>query len=160
MSDPRSLSLFDEVPAIEARPPKYWIAVASGEHVSRGRADGFMQVCHGKVAPLKRIHAGDVVAYYSPTEKFGGTQALQAFTALGVVKAGNPYQVQMAPDFCPYRRDVAWLPARQAAIRPLLPLLDFSAGKSNWGYQLRFGLFEISASDMSQIASAMDVALP
>ena len=35
-----------------------WIAVASAEHVRRGRADGFMQVCHGKGGPLARIRAG------------------------------------------------------------------------------------------------------
>jgi hypothetical protein len=26
----------------------YWIAVASAEHVRRGRREGFMQVSHGK----------------------------------------------------------------------------------------------------------------
>jgi hypothetical protein len=34
---------------------KYWIAVGSAEHVRRGRSEGFMQVNHGKAAPLKRI---------------------------------------------------------------------------------------------------------
>ena len=28
---------------------------------------GFMQVSHGKAAPLRRIRPGDGVAYYSPT---------------------------------------------------------------------------------------------
>jgi hypothetical protein len=32
-----------------------WIAVASAGHVRRGRAAGFMQVRHGKTAPLRRI---------------------------------------------------------------------------------------------------------
>ena len=44
-----------------------WIAVASAEHVRRGREGGFMQVCHGKAAPLRRIQPGDGVVYYSPT---------------------------------------------------------------------------------------------
>ncbi len=48
--------------------PKSWIAVASAEHVRLGRSQGFMQVCHGKAAPLRRITPGDAVAYYSPTE--------------------------------------------------------------------------------------------
>lgn len=34
---------------------KSWIAVASAEHVRSGRAQGFMQVCHGKAAPLRRL---------------------------------------------------------------------------------------------------------
>ena len=29
-----------------------WVAVASAEHVAIGRAQGFMQVGHGKGAPL------------------------------------------------------------------------------------------------------------
>lgn len=33
---------------------KSWIAVASAEHVRSGRSQGFMQVCHGKAAPLRR----------------------------------------------------------------------------------------------------------
>ena len=44
-----------------------WIAVASAEHVRLGRAQGFMQVNHGKLAPLKRIQTGDRVVYYSPS---------------------------------------------------------------------------------------------
>jgi hypothetical protein len=32
-------------------------------------------------------------------------------------------------------------------------------GKRNWGYQLRFGLFEISDADMPRIAQAMGASL-
>jgi hypothetical protein len=64
-------------------------------------AKGFMQVSHGKAAPLRRIHPGDWVVYYSPT-----------------------------------------------------------TAKRNWGFQLRFGLFEISEHDMAMIATAMGVVLP
>lgn len=35
-----------------------WIAVASAEHVRIGRAGGFMQVCHGKATPLRRVKPG------------------------------------------------------------------------------------------------------
>src|ERR1700722_19285540 len=45
---------------------KNWIAVASAEHVRLGRSDGFMQVSHGKSAPLRRIEPGDRVVFYSP----------------------------------------------------------------------------------------------
>lgn len=136
---------------------KNWIAVASAEHVRRGRAEGFMQVCHGKAAPLRRIRPGDKVVYYSPTEQFGGKGALQAFTAIGEVKAGEPYSFDMGGGFCPFRRDVTWANAQETAIRPLLDQLEFSAGQRNWGYQLRFGLFEISDHDWQIIAAAMGV---
>lgn len=58
-----------------------WIAVASAEHVQKGRLSGFMQVCHGKGAPLRRMKPNDWVVYYSPTVTFGGRDKLQSFTA-------------------------------------------------------------------------------
>ena len=139
---------------------KNWIAVASAEHVRLGRSQGFMQVCHGKAAPLKRIKPGDRVVYYSPVAVFKGADKLQAFTAIGTVEPIEPYQADMGGGFCPYRRDVAWFTARETPIRPLLELLAFARGNKNWGYQLRFGLFEISAADMDLIADAMVAQFP
>jgi hypothetical protein len=48
-------------------------------------------------------------------------------------------------------RDADRAPARE---------VDFTAGKRNWGYQLRFGLFAISDRDIALIAKAMGAALP
>lgn len=134
---------------------EHWVAVASAEHVRRGRTEGFMQVCHGKAAPLQRIMPGDGVVYYSPTVTFGGKDRLQAFTAIGTVRGSTPYRADMGGRFHPFRRDVTWCAATEAPIQPLLDALDFTAGKRNWGYQLRFGLFSISAHDFSLIAQAM-----
>ena len=57
----------DQELGCQERGCKNWIAVASAEHVRIGRSQGFMQVCHGKAAPLRRIQPGDGVVYYSPT---------------------------------------------------------------------------------------------
>ncbi len=137
-----------------------WIAVASAEHVRRGRKAGFMQVSHGKLAPLRRIQSGDRIVYYSPTVTLGGKDKLQAFTAIGIVKPGEPYQVDMGHDFRPYRRDVRWLTARETPIAALLDELEFSVANPNWGFKLRLGLFAISDQDMQRIASAMKAKLP
>ena len=134
-----------------------WIAVASAEHVRTGRDQGFIQVCHGKAAPLRRIAPGDRVACYSPTETFRGEDRLQAFTAIGIIEPGAPYQADMGGGFCPYRREVRWLEAIEAPIRPFLDRLAFSNGVRSWGYRLRFGLFEITSEDMLIIAEAMIV---
>lgn len=139
-----------------ARAAGHWLAVASAEHVRLGRSQGFMQVCHGKAAPLRRIRPGDRVVYYSPTTAFRGKDRLQAFTAMGVVQMGEPYAHDMGGGFVPFRRDVVWFEANQAPIQPLLDRLEFSAGVRNWGYQLRFGLLAISVADMDLIAAAMD----
>jgi len=134
-----------------------WIAVASAEPVRRGRAAGFMQVCHGKAAPLRRIQPHDRVACYSPTLEFRGSDRCQAFTAFGIVCDRQPYRGAAQGDFSPYRRDVTWLETRDASITPLLDALEFSAGRRNWGYQFRFGLFRVSEHDMGTIAKAMGV---
>ncbi len=137
---------------------KYWIAVASAEHTRRGGTGGFMQVNHGKAAPLRRIHPGDGVAYYSPTTIFGSKDRLQAFTLIGCVRPGDIYAGEMG-DWIAHRRDVDWAPSTDASIAPLLDQLEFTAGKANWGYQMRFGLFEISAHDFQLIAAAMGADL-
>lgn len=137
----------------------YWIAVASAQHVRRGRKGGFMQVNHGKAAPLRRVKPGDGIVYYSPTTILGEKDGLQAFAAIGTVREGEPYQGDMGGGFTPFRRDVEWTMAEEAPIKPLLDRLDSTAGKSNWGYQLRFGLFEITGHDFCLIAEAMGVEM-
>ena len=138
-----------------AAEPTNWVAVASAEHVAIGRAQGFMQVGHGKGAPLKRLHAGDRIAYYSPVRVFGTKDVCQAFTALGTVRDERVYQGRMANGFEPWRKDVDWLEAHEAPIRALLDALSFTQGKANWGYALRFGLLKVTANDMTLIAQAM-----
>lgn len=140
--------------------PNNWIAIASAEHVRLGRKQGFMQVCHGKAGPLKRIAAGDGIAYYSPSETFRGNDKLQAFIAIGRVRGGEPYLFDTGGGFRPYRRDVDWLAASEAPIRPLLEALDFTAGHRNWGYKFRFGLFSVTEHDFDLIADAMGARLP
>lgn len=134
-----------------------WIAVACAEHVQRGRRLGIMQVCHGKAAPLRRVRAGDRVAYYSPTATFGGRDKCQSFTAFGHVVDGHVYQVDMGGGFLPFRRDVRWEPVREAPILPLLGRLDFTRGLRSWGYAFRYGLFAASDHDMDLIAREMQV---
>lgn len=132
-----------------------WLAVASAEHVRRGRTEGFMQVCHGKHGPLARVRPGDGVAYYSPTETFGGNDRLQAFTAIGYVREDAPYQADMGGGFRPFRRDVDWLDGVEIPIAPILHALELTAGKRNWGYQLRFGMLALSPGDFTLIRLRM-----
>jgi len=104
------------------------------------------------------MQPGDGVVYYSPTNLFRGNDGLQSFTAIGVVRDGSPYQADMDGGFAPFRRDVDWRAAEEVPIKPLIGRLQFTTVKRNWGFQLRFGLFEISANDMAMIAAAMDAS--
>lgn len=135
-----------------------WIAVASAHHARRGCAQpdaGYMQVCHGKAAPLRRVKPGDRVAYYAPTITMGGSDKLQAFVSLGIVKPGDPYAFDMGDGFVPFRKDVDYVAARETAIAPLLDHFEFVQDRMRWGYAFRFGLFAISDHDMRLIADAM-----
>jgi EVE domain len=140
-------------------PRKNWIAVASAAHARRGCAasdgPGYMQVCHGKAAPLKRVQAGDRVAYYAPTVTMGGQDRLQSFVSIGIVQPGEPYAFDMGGGFVPFRKDVAYVPAQEASILPLVPQFEFVESPQRWGYKFRFGLFDISEHDMRLIARAM-----
>jgi predicted RNA-binding protein len=134
---------------------RYWIGVASKEHVSFGVAGGFCQLNHGKAQPLKRMAVGDWIIYYSPKDKFNGSEALQQFTAIGEVVGSEVYQFEMSPDFVPYRRDIRYLEAQDVPIRPMLNSLGFITDKSKWGSAFRFGHLEISRADFELIASSM-----
>ena len=137
---------------------KNWIAVASAEHARRGRdaqGCGFMQVCHGKPGPIRRVSAGDRVAYYSPAITMGGKDKCQSFVSIGVVQPGDAYAFDMGGGFVPWRRNVAYVLAKETPIEPLLDELEFVEDRQRWGYKFRFGLFEVNDHDMRLIARAM-----
>jgi EVE domain len=137
---------------------RYWIGVASRDHVMKGVAGGFCQLGHGKAAPVKRLSPGDWIVYYSPRTTMDEGEPVQAFTAIGRIKPGEPYAGDMDGGFHPVRRDVGFLKAKEAPIRPLLDALSFTKGRSSWGYAFRRGSFAISEADFATIAEAMGVA--
>lgn len=134
---------------------QFWIGTVSKEHVLRGKAAGFAQVCHGKAAPLKRMRAHDLILYYSPNNRFAEKIPYQCFTALGIVQPRETYQVSMSPDFMPFRRDVHYLNTDDTPIRPLIPTLSFIQDKIRWGAAFRFGILKIPKEDVIIIATAM-----
>ncbi|MDD4912126.1 MAG: EVE domain-containing protein [Sideroxydans sp.] len=134
---------------------RYWIGVASKEHVKTGVAGGFCQLCHGKAQPLKRMAVGDGLIYYSAKEKFGEDTLCQQFTAIGEVVGGEVYQFEMFPGFIPYRRDIHFFEARDIPIRPLIERLSFIQDKTHWGYGFRYGHLQIPQADFELIAQAM-----
>lgn len=132
-----------------------WLAVASAEHVARGFAGGFMQVCHGKSPPLRRLHAGDRIAYYAPGSVMGGPATLKSIVAYGVVADEELEQVEMAPGFRPWRRRVTWISDSQVPIERLRADPRFVLAGAGWGARLRFGLLAVDALSMDMIAAAM-----
>lgn len=134
---------------------KYWIIVASKDHVKTGIEQGIAQACHGKASPLKRMRKGDFVIYYSGKQLFGKPDKCQEFTAIGQVEDDEVYHYQMTPDFCPSRRNISFFESNDVSIIPLIERLEFIKNKKRWGYLFRFGFFEIRQHDFELIASKM-----
>ncbi|MEA5138671.1 EVE domain-containing protein [Arcicella rigui] len=134
---------------------KYWVIVASKDHVKNGIAEGFAQACHGKASPLRRMKKGDFILYYSGKLVLGKEEKCQEFTAIGQVKDDEVYQFQMSPDFCPSRRNITFFEHQDLSILPLINDLDFIQNKKSWGYPFRFGFFEINEHDFQVISSKM-----
>ena len=135
---------------------RYWILVASREHVKLGVTGGFAQAGHGKRSGLARMHAGDRIIYYSPNVESGGTEPLHAFTAIGEVTDDEIIQVEMSPDFKPFRRSVRYLRTGEVKIGPLINDLQFIRNKKSWGYSFRFGIVEIQQQDFERIERAFE----
>jgi hypothetical protein len=132
-----------------------WVNTISRAHVRAGVEGGFTQAQHGRPSALKRLGQGDWIVFYSPRTEVQGGDVVQAFTAIGRVEDAVPYQVEMTPQFHPWRRRVAFVPAQEAPIRPLLDSLSFVKDRRQWGMVFRRGLFEIPEADFRVIARAM-----
>ena len=134
---------------------RYWANTISRDHVLAGVEGGFTQANHGRATGLRRLSAGDLIAFYSPRTSYPDGAPLRRFTAIGRVLDAQPYQVEMTPSFHRWRRRLHFLPAEEAPIEPLLDSLDFITDRRRWGMIFRRGLFEIGAEDFGRIARAM-----
>jgi hypothetical protein len=134
---------------------KYWLAVVSKEHTMRGVTGSFVQVCHGKQAPLKRMKPNDWLLVYSPKLSMEGDKKCQAFTAIGQAMDEEVYPFQMTPTFRPFRRNIKFYDCEETSILPLTNELEFIQNKKSWGFPFRFGFFEVNETDFNLIVSKM-----
>lgn len=132
-----------------------WINTVSRDHVQRGVQGRFTQANHGKPHILRKMTRGDWIVFYSPKTALDGGEPLQAFTAIGRIADDELYQVEMTPDFHPWRRNVDFSSCMETPIRPLIDDLDFIEDKKRWGYRFRFGVFPVDDHDLELIRSAM-----
>jgi hypothetical protein len=135
--------------------PHYWINTVSRDRLARGIEGGFTQANHGRATALRRLARGDLVVFYSPRTRYPDGEPLQHFTAIGRVIDDVPYQVEMTPDFHPWRRRMEFLLGEGAPVKNLAGELDFIPDPARWGFPFRRGLFEIGEADFHRIACAM-----
>jgi DNA-binding MarR family transcriptional regulator/predicted RNA-binding protein len=133
----------------------YWVSTISRDHVQLSVEGGFTQAGHGKASGLKRLKADDWLVYYSPKTSLRDGEPVQAFTAIGRVVDEELYQVEQAPGFTPWRRNIEFVSGIEAPIRPLIDQLSFIKDKRRWGYVFRAGLFKIPQEDFAVISRAM-----
>jgi EVE domain len=132
-----------------------WINTVSRDHVQQGVRGRFTQANHGKPHMLRRMAKGDWIVFYSPRTALSGGEPLQAFTAIGRIADDEPYQLEVAADVGPWRRNVDFVAGKEAPIRPLIDELHFIEDKQRWGYRFRFGVFTIDDHDLDLIRQAM-----
>lgn len=130
-----------------------WLGVVSEAHVRRGEELGIAQLNHGKRSGLARLRAGDTLVYYSPTRQRADRVPYQCFTAIGIVPDDDIWQADEG-DFKPYRRRLAYLPARPVPLEEVRSRLHLTA-EPNWGYQLRYGLVPLDVHDVEVLGEAM-----
>ncbi|GBB84432.1 hypothetical protein RclHR1_01100024 [Rhizophagus clarus] len=131
---------------------KFWIGVASNDHVKIGVKEGFAQFSHGKLSPIKRLGDGDIIIYYSPREEMNvKSLAIKGFTAIGIVEEKIPYNPPS-----PARVKVKYLETKKYLnIHDVLDNLSFIKDKKRWGILFRRSLFEINEKDFKLILKNM-----
>lgn len=132
-----------------------WLGVVSRTHVQRGVAGGFAQLCHGKAGPLRQMHRGDWLVYYSPRAEMGGP-SIRAFTAIGNIIEEEVFPFDMGGGFVPFRRRVRYLHVNEVPLDVLKAQLKLCS-RPNWGIALRRGHLPLEKTDLVTIARAMGV---
>lgn len=105
---------------------RYWIGVASRDHVIKGVQGEFAQLCHGKKTPLKKMNTGDLLIYYSSKKSLKENKPYQKFTAIGRVVGDNVYQVDMGNGFMPFRRNIDFIRCEETSMRCIGVILSDS----------------------------------
>ncbi len=134
---------------------KYFLAVASKDHVENGVTQGIAQAGHGRKDYMSKLSKGDWIIYYSSKDKFEEGKPYQKFTAIGKITDDEPYQPDTKNNFKPYRRNVDYKSCHEADIHPLIEHLGFIKNKKKWGFYLISGFKEISKDDFEIIKRSM-----
>lgn len=137
----------------------YYIIVSSKDHVNVGVEKGFAQAGHGKKSRLAKLKKKDWIIYYSSKDKIENGRAYQKFTAAGQVEDNEPYQVNVSPEFKPWRRNINYYPVKELDIHPLLDKLSFITNRKRWGLHFVSGFIKIEKSDFELIFQNMQIHL-
>ena len=137
--------------------PKYWVGVAAGDHVDKGREGSFVMFAHGKHDAVKKLNPGDRFAYYAPMTGMGGGEVIRKFVAIGEIRDAAPEQRLMG-EGTGWSRPARYFKSSPADVYPLLDQLSFVHDRQHWGMAFRRSLFQVTEADFALIAKAMGVS--
>eukprot|EP01080_Neovahlkampfia_damariscottae_P002413 gene2413-2877_t len=142
----------------ETTAKKFWLIVASKDHVKVGTEKGFAQACHGKKTWISKPKKGDKVVFYSSKNQFENTSKenkLMSFTALGTFNS-DELTTSKISERTFFRRTVDFEKStKDVSIKSILDQLEFIKNKDKWGIEVRNGMRQIPKNDYSLIESLM-----
>jgi hypothetical protein len=135
---------------------KFWLIVASKDHIEKGVSGGFAQACHGKMKPISKPQKGDGVLFYATREKYNeNTNRIKRITAVGFFE-DEKVDVHEIEDKLFYKRKVNFeIPIREINLKDYLKDIGFIENKEKWGMYLRSSMREIPKKDFDFLHSKM-----
>jgi hypothetical protein len=134
---------------------RYFLAVASRDHVLTGVSAGFCHAGPGKGALLSQMAEGDWLAYYSPRESHREATPCRRFTAIGRVAKGRISTAGGSEDMVGHRRPMRYLRCFPVPASAPVRSLSFVRNRKKWGVSFRRGFFEVKRDDFAVVARAM-----
>lgn len=134
---------------------KYWIGVASKNHIERGIKLSIFGIGHGKIAPLKRMKSSDMIIFYAPKVDHTASSKeniYQKFVGYGEIPDDEIFSEEIN-SICMFRRKVRFLSTNEVSIHDhnLIDQLDFIKNKQKWGFPFMRGYVEINKEDFEKI---------
>ena len=138
-----------------------WLAIIPFEIARSERDGGYAQLGHGMYAVVSSLKKDDWIVYYSPRERLGDGDSVEALTAIGRVMSKWPYKVRRPTAISVYRVKVNVIEeARQVLFAPSANQLQLiQRYELIWKLVVRGGLHEISIANLRIIAKAMRAKL-
>lgn len=125
----------------------YRVVVASQDHCQRWMKEWFVQACHGKIRPMKKMSKWDIIFLYAPKKEFGKDEKLQAFVWMLKVTSDEIEQVEMFPWFTPYRKHTQTIATANIYLHDLKGKIAFFTDNKNIWLEMRKWFFQLPDED-------------
>ncbi|KAI8802549.1 hypothetical protein BJ742DRAFT_778101 [Cladochytrium replicatum] len=147
--------------------PRYYLLVASRDHILKGIEGNFLQQRHPH--RLERLKAGDYIVVYAAKQQIGkDSKANRCRKVLGIAQAVDGNCLKLTAEEVLGTENAAACSSKVfyrktnlqfiddfvvKDFEPLIPRLGFVKNKSRWGLSLMRGFVEISKDDFDVFRS-------